>query len=313
MRVLRELHYRGTMSAVAEAMSYSTSAVSQQLAALETELGITLLEREGRRVRLTPEALILVRYTDDILRQLEEAAAAMESTDDELRGSLTVASMQTVILALLPHVLDELAKRHPRLEVTVVQAEPDTAIPRLLVGDFDLVVGESYPEWPNIPTPGVSVEVVALDPLRLAVAPGFWPGERPGVLAELSGAQWAVEPVGTPAHDWLTYLCRRSGFTPVVAMETADMIAQARFAAAGRVVAALPDLLWSCVPRSVDLYDLGPLGYREIQTSVRVGAESSRAIVEIQAALSAAARKLKAESSLDAPVTSGRGLTPPVG
>ncbi|WP_166353407.1 LysR family transcriptional regulator [Phytoactinopolyspora limicola] len=287
MRVLRELHHRGTMAAVAEALSYSTSAVSQQLATLENELGVSLFVRDGRRVRLTREALIIVKHTERILGELEQAEAEISSTYDEVTGTLNVASMQTMTLAVLPTILGRLKQEHPKLTVTVTQAEPDTAIPRLLVGDFDLVINESYPSWPNIQTPGVSVQTFGTDQLRLAIAEPLLPAGGFTGLHDLTATSWGIEPEGTPAHDWVRYACRKAGFVPHVVVTTADMIAQARFVEAGLIVAILPDLLWSCIPCQVELYDLTPPSYRELQTSIRVGSEDNHAVVAFQQALAA--------------------------
>ena len=79
LRLLRELKHRGTLAAVAEALAYTPSAISQQLSVLETEAGVPLLERAGRRVRLTPAAERLVEHTEAILERLEQAQADLDA------------------------------------------------------------------------------------------------------------------------------------------------------------------------------------------------------------------------------------------
>ena len=113
LRLLRELDRRGTLAAVARALSYSPSAISQQLSLLEAEAGVPLLEPAGRGVRLTPLARILVTHTEAILERLEEAEADLRASATEVRGTLRVASFQSVLFALIPSVLTRLAQRHP--------------------------------------------------------------------------------------------------------------------------------------------------------------------------------------------------------
>ncbi len=137
LRLLRELDRRGTLAAVARALSYSPSAISQQLSQLEAETGVTLLEPVGRGVRLTPLARILVTHTEAILERLEEAEADLRASATEVRGTLRVASFQSVLFALIPSVLTRLAERHPglRLEITrqeaVARRSRSAARPRL--------------------------------------------------------------------------------------------------------------------------------------------------------------------------------------
>ena len=169
LRLLRELDRRGTLAAVARALSYSPSAISQQLSQLETETGVTLLEPVGRGVRLTPLARLLVTHTEAILERLEEAEAELRAAATEVRGTLRVASFQSVLFALIPSVLTRLAERHPglRLEITHEQAIP--AFEGLLAHEFDLVLGEEYPGIALPPVAGASTQLLARDELFLVL------------------------------------------------------------------------------------------------------------------------------------------------
>src|SRR5919204_296582 len=113
LRVLRELAARGTIAATADALGYTAPAVSQQLAALEREAGVALLERNGRRRRLTPAGAELVARTEGILRELEEAEAALERTVTHVAGVLRCAGFPSAHRALLPPAIAVLAERHP--------------------------------------------------------------------------------------------------------------------------------------------------------------------------------------------------------
>src|SRR5690349_9657234 len=110
LRLLRELKHRGTLAAVAAALSYSPSSISQQLSLLETEVGVPLLEPVGRRVRLTPQAEILVGHAEALLERLEQAEADVAASLTELTGTLRVASFQTASLAVLPAALTRLRR-----------------------------------------------------------------------------------------------------------------------------------------------------------------------------------------------------------
>src|SRR5690242_13215417 len=102
LRVLRELAERGTVAATAEALSFTPSAVSQQLSALEREAGVTLLEREGRRLQLTDAGRTLVAHADTVLAQLERAEADLRAGTSEISGTLNVAAFSSYARSLLP-------------------------------------------------------------------------------------------------------------------------------------------------------------------------------------------------------------------
>src|SRR5690349_18417886 len=125
LRLLRELARRGTIAAVAEALSYSPSAVSQQLAALEKETGVPLLEPAGRRVRLTAAAELLVTHTEVLFEEVERAEAALAQSLGANVGTLRVAAFQTAVLTLVPNALTRLERDHPGLRVEVTELEPD--------------------------------------------------------------------------------------------------------------------------------------------------------------------------------------------
>jgi DNA-binding transcriptional LysR family regulator len=208
LRLLRELKHRGTLAAVAAALSYSPSSVSQQLSLLGSEAGVPLLEPVGRRVRLTPQAEILVAHTEAVLERLERAQADIATSLTELTGTLRVASFQTAALALLPAALTLLRAAHPRLRVHITQMEPERALPALLARDFDLVITEEYPGNPNTRPAQVEQEDLCDDPLRLARPhhaarrDGGASADPREVLRALAGHPWVMEPEGTAARHW---------------------------------------------------------------------------------------------------------------
>ncbi|QIY77507.2 LysR substrate-binding domain-containing protein [Streptomyces sp. RLB1-33] len=266
LEVLRELKYRGTLAAVAAAMSYSPSAVSQQLTLLESEVGAPLLEREGRGVRLTPQAEILVAGTEKALRELERAEAEIAVSLREVSGTLRVAAFQTAMLALMPAALTWLRENHPRVRVEATQAEPDGSLPGLLTRDFDLVIDETFPGHAR-PARASEVEQHHLyeDAMRLATPAPV------AAVAELAERPWVMEPVGTPARAWATAVCHAAGFEPDVAYVSADMLAHARLVEQGHAVAFLPDMLWfDRTPHLV--LGASPIHVRTVLATVRAGA-----------------------------------------
>ncbi|MFF4345763.1 LysR family transcriptional regulator [Streptomyces sp. NPDC001530] len=275
LRLLRELKHRGTLAAVAAALSYSPSSVSQQLSQLESEVGVPLLEPVGRRVRLTPQAEILVAHTEAVLERLERAEADIATSLTELTGTLRLASFQTAALALVPAALTRLRDAHPHLRVHVTQMEPERALPALLARDFDLVVGEEYPDNPNPRSNELEQEDLCDDPLRLAqpdpalTADSASPTEA---LRALAGHPWVMEPQGTAARHWAMTLCRNAGFEPDVRFESTDLLLHLRLVELGHAAALLPDLVWNGRPPTIALRRL-PRGHqaRRIFTAVRRG------------------------------------------
>src|SRR5690606_25242374 len=128
LRLLRELKLRGTLASVAAALSYSPSAVSQQLALLEKEAGVSLLVPAGRRVQLTPQAEILVEHTTRLLEQLELMEAEMNASLDAVSGTVRLAVFQSAALGIVPQALTALSERFPQLRVEVTQREPESAL-----------------------------------------------------------------------------------------------------------------------------------------------------------------------------------------
>ena len=145
LRLLRELKLRGTIAAVANALSYTPSAVSQQLALLEEEARVPLLVKAGRRVQLTPEAELLVEHTVALLERLELMEAEIHSSLTEVRGTVRLAVFQSAALGIIPQALSVIARDHPQLRIEMTQREPESALFETWTREFDLVIAEQYP------------------------------------------------------------------------------------------------------------------------------------------------------------------------
>src|SRR4051812_14497664 len=129
LRLLRELHERGTIAAVADALQFTPSAVSQQLALLEREAGVPLFERAGRSVRLTDAALVLVEHAEALLDRAAVAEADLAAAQGTIAGRGRVAAFQSVMLNIAIPAIKELAREAPRLRCEVIEAEPEDSIP----------------------------------------------------------------------------------------------------------------------------------------------------------------------------------------
>jgi DNA-binding transcriptional LysR family regulator len=283
LRLLRELARRGTITAVAQALSYSPSAVSQQLAALEKEAGVRLFEPAGRRVRLTPQAGLLVAHTHVLLEEMERAEAELAQSLSEIAGTLRVAAFQTAVLALVPHALSQLEARHPALRVEVTELDPEAALPALIAGEFDLVLGEEYPGF-TLPRPRETERHDLLtDELRL-ITPARW-SERS--LPSLASRPFVLEPAGTTARQWATAACRQAGFEPDARYTTTDLQIHLRLVENGLAAALLPDLSGAGNRNDVTAHRLAGRPSRQIFTTVRRGATRHPNIQAFTTALTA--------------------------
>jgi len=283
LRLLLELKHRGTITAVAEAMSYTQSAVSQQLSMLASEVGVPLLEADGRRRRLTPQAEILVEHARTILAELDLAHANIAASIGEISGTYRVASFQTVTLAWLPFVMTELKAAHPGLRVEIVQAEPEAATPGLLMREFDAVIAETYPGQPRRPAAGTEEWPICTDPMRIASRPGIDDPSAP--LSALRAAPFIMEPEGSNAREWAVSTCRNAGFEPDIIVATDDMRAQVRFVERGLGVAFLPDLVWFDTPPPKQLVRVSE---REILLRIRTGYSGHPAVAAMHHAIQSA-------------------------
>ncbi|WP_432456798.1 LysR family transcriptional regulator [Cellulomonas iranensis] len=287
--ILREVAVRGTLAAAAQALSYSPSAVSQQLTQLEREAGVPLLRKVGRGVRLTPQALVLVEAAEALLDTVERTEAALAASLTEVRGTVRVAVFQSAALALMPAALRRAADEHPQVRVEMVQREPAQALHDTWARDFDLVVAEQYPAHAAPWLPGLDRRDLVTDPLRLALPPVGVTRERVRDLADAARVPWVMEPRGTASRHFAEEMCRAAGFEPDVRYETADLQAQIRLVESGNAVAILPGLVWRERTTTCRLVPLPGDPHRTVFTSRRDAAAGAPAVEAFRAVLEAVA------------------------
>ncbi len=255
LRVLREVAERGSFSAAADALSYTQSAVSQQIAALEAETGMTLLERGSRGVRLTGAGRTLVEHAEGILTRLAAAEEELAALAGLRGGQLRMASFPTAGATLMPVAIAAFRASYPEVELTLAEGEPEEIAPRLRAGEFDLALlfefGEAEADLKR-------VELLE-DPLYLALPRGHrLAGKRTLRLGELRGEAWVQTSQSSPCARHVVRSCHAAGFEPNVAFESDDYQTVQGLVAAGVGVALIPELALSVVREDVVVRALSP-------------------------------------------------------
>src|SRR5919199_4359446 len=168
LRLLRELHARGTVAAVADALQFTPSAVSQQLAMLERDAGVPLLERAGRGVRLTDAALVLVEHADALLERAARAEADLAAAaGGAVAGRVRIAGFQSVTMRLALPAMQALARDAPRLRCELLEVEPEQALPALALGDLDLALADEWQHQPRHLPGGLDRHELLHDPVHV--------------------------------------------------------------------------------------------------------------------------------------------------
>ena len=258
MRVLREVAQRGSFSAAAEALSFTQSAVSQQIAALEREAGTTLVERSVRGIRLTDAGRALVRHTEAILGRLAEAEAELEAIAGLRGGRLRMASFESAGATLMPLAIATFRERHPAVELSLSLAEPMDSVPQLKSGELEIALSFD-PNDVAVPG-GESIEHVHLldDPLYLALAPDHPLANKRNLrLADLASDAWIEGTPSCACSAMLRRACERAGFIPRIAFESDDYAAIQGFVAAGVGVALVAELALTNVRDDIVIRSLG--------------------------------------------------------
>lgn len=284
LRLLVLLESLGTVRAVAEALHMSPSTVSQQLATLEAETRGKLLERSGRRVRLTRAGLVLARRGREILDRMAEAEAELRALHDEPIGTVRVGVFQSAIHTLAVPAAAHLALSHPHLRVELIEQEPHESGPALRAGEVDVVVTTTdYVEFPW----SQDLEIVPLgtDQVVLVLPPEHPLARRKVVdLAACADETWACDRPGSYMADLTLRLCRESGYEPKVACRFGNYLLLLQHVEAGRSVTLLPALAIS-PGHAVVTRELTTPVHRNVTVVVRRGTAPRAAVSAVVGAL----------------------------
>ncbi|MFI9339893.1 LysR family transcriptional regulator [Streptomyces sp. NPDC052773] len=281
LRALHAVSVHGSVGAAAAALGYTPSAVSQQIAKLERETRTALLEREGRGVRLTPEAHQLVATAEQLLAIVERAETELEQRRGIPAGRLTIAAFASAARGLMPGVLADLAVRHPALDARLIEADPHVTVGMVAKGAVDLAVVHDWDIAPLPVPPGVEQAVIGEDRCTLLVPEGHpFAGRERVRREELGGERWVCQPPGRVCHDWLVRTLRAAGHEPDIVHQADENPTLVALVAAGLGVTVIPRLGRGPLPAGVAEVPLDPTPVRRLYALWRTGAAGRPAIAE---------------------------------
>ncbi|MER0445642.1 LysR substrate-binding domain-containing protein [Streptomyces sp. Edi4] len=289
LHILRTLREQGTVTATAEVLLMTPSAVSQQLSNLAKQLGVPLLEAHGRRVRLTDAAHLVLRHAEAVFAQLERADAELAGYLQGEAGEVRVGAFSTAVPALVVPAVRQLRRSHPALEVRVREAEAAEAFELLSAGAVDLALSLAA-HAPSARDPKFALLPLLADPLDVALPAGHPLAAEPGLrLADLAHEAWIFGGSG-PWSQITTAACEAAGFVPEQAHSAAGWTAILAMVEAGMGVALVPRMAAAERRAGVVMRVLSAdQPRRHVVAAVRRGAQEGPAVARVLAALRDAA------------------------
>jgi DNA-binding transcriptional LysR family regulator len=299
LRVLHAVSAYGSVTAAASALGYSAPAVSQQLAALEREVGLPLTERAGRGITLTPAATLLVAHTDALLTQLDSAEADLAALRDQVAGGVALAAFPSAAATIVASAWAALAGSAPQVQLDLEEMEPEESLPAVLRGAADVAVAHEYDLVPRPLDPLFELRELLTDPVLLAVPDGFAgagghpvPAGTPVPLASLGDTPFLAPRANTSCAEMIQRACARAGFVPRVVARATERDVQLSLVAAGAGVTLVPRLAARSLPPGVRLLAPAEPVTRQIFTVSRRGGDRKPVVRVVLDALSDAARPL---------------------
>lgn len=279
LRLLRELSVHGTVTATAEALHLTGPAVSQQLAALEKEAGVPLLEKQGRTLRLTFAGQRLVEHADVILGNLAAADAELQALREGSRGTVSIAAFPSAARVLLPPLWrlpasDGEGAAPPELRIT--EAEPDVSVEMLRRREADIAVAHACSLLPRTLPAGCEQHRLLEEPVFLAVPPdaaaehGLAPDEAAD-LADFRDEEWLLPDPRTSCHELTRRACGAAGFVPSPIAVATDFSVLTALVAAGAGVALVPRMALPADAGGVSLHPLNVPVTRTVYAVARSG------------------------------------------
>lgn len=289
LRALHAVATYGSVGSAADALGYTPSAVSQQLAKLERETRTVLLERRGRGIVLTDAAQQLAATASQVLQLVEDAELTLEEQRGQAIGSLLIAAFPTAARGLLPAALPRLIDDNPALDVRVIETDPFEAVAAVSRGEVHVAVVHDWHNTPLTLPGGLSRLKLGSDPADILVPATHRLAGKEFVRAEdLVGERWICQPVGSICHDWLVRTMRKAGVEPDVAYLVAEYQTQLAMLARGIGIGLLPRLGRGALPDGVVAVPLQPAPSRRLYAVWRTATARRPAIAVTLAALKAA-------------------------
>lgn len=298
LRMLREVAARRTIAAAAEALFMTPSAVSQQMAVLEREAGVPLLERSGRGVRLTAAGEKLVQNTELVFAALEQAEADLVDASRGIVGRVRVSAFPSAARKILVPALAELRAEHPNLRLSMIDLEPEEAMPALKARELDVVLTYEWDLLPGLKDSGIEREKLFSEPVYLAlpVSHPLAVAESGAVpIAKLAHEEWIVGRDTTSMLEFVQAATRRAGFEPRTDFHSMDIDVILTAVAQGLGVALVPPLALVHEMPDVALRRLADLDLnRLVWAAIRRGSSENPGIAAVLEALRVHARRAAA-------------------
>ncbi|HET7326393.1 MAG TPA: LysR family transcriptional regulator [Nocardioidaceae bacterium] len=288
LHVLRMVAAHGTVTGAAAALHYTPSAVSQQLRSLARELGTDLVVQDGRRIRLTAAARVLLAHADDLFSTWEKIRSELAADGANETASLRLCGFSTAAAALLPATVVRVRAARPRCAVRIIEAEPEECFDLLLADDADLAVVVATATIPPTIDPRFDQQHLLDDPLDLVVPEEHRLAHEASVqLSDTVDECWISDRPGRPYHQLMQTACAAAGFTPAIAHYSSEWDTGAALVAAGLGVCLAPRLarLPSNYPITRVPLRGDPIPFRHILTAVRRGSRTHPVIATALAAL----------------------------
>lgn len=291
LRLLHELRRRGTVTATAAALHYTVSAVSQQLAQLERDVGAKLIERSGRRVLLTELGMVLADHADEILKSVERATTALEEAQGGVTARLTAGVWASVASGLLPAALTKLNAEHPGIEVRTKELAPEDTAGAVRDGSLDFSFVIEYSDLPMPWDSALTKVVIAVERMHAAVPEGSV-REAAVRMPELAESPWILAGPRSHFGRAVRLACRRYGFEPKIAHEVGEQATALSMVGAGLGVTLVSDLGLSLLPQGVEIVALTEPVMRTVSIAHRASGGSRQSLqLVIEAVRAAAAEK----------------------
>lgn len=243
LRILREVATHGSFSAAAETLFLSQSAISQQVATLEREVGMRLLERTREGTKPTHAGGVLLEHADAALTRLEEAERDLAAIAGLEGGEVRIASFPSASATILTSAVSSFVRRHPNVGVTVGEAEPEDSIPKLKAGEIDVALTFDYPRVPAAEERDLDHTLLLTESMHVALPLGHPLADGAKVqMADLAGETWLAGACPSSCGVVVERACEDAGFQPRIGFESDDYHVLQGFVAAGLGVTLLPDL-----------------------------------------------------------------------
>ena len=252
LRILREVVSQGSFSGAAEALYLSQSAVSQQIATLEREVGMTLLERTRDGTKPTDAGRVLVEHADAAICRLDEAERELAMIAGLEGGEIRIASFPSASATLLTLGVSDFTRKHPKVKLSVTDAEPEISVPRLRAGELDVAITFDYPTVPEPDERDIERTLLLTESMHVALPLGHRFADRAKVkMTDLADEDWLSGGCPSSCGLIVARACRDAGFEPRIGLESDDYHVLQGYIAAGLGVTLLPDLALSTLRADV--------------------------------------------------------------